>query len=250
MKNTEKWTPSKFVLKEGHFTASQDTSEVSVGSRLIVDITAKLYQSSIPRHVKGRLLDLGCGKVPLYEMYKDLAADIVCVDWENSFHDNQFVDIKCDLSEDLPIPDSQFETIIMSDVLEHLPNPEKTWKELFRLLSPGGKILMNTPFLYWIHEAPYDYYRHTEFSLKRFAESAGFGIISLEPIGGAPVVLADISSKFFLRYSRAKWVASCIQCLSRKMIKTKWVKRMSEKSSSVFPIGYFLVAQKPQVDRK
>jgi 2-polyprenyl-3-methyl-5-hydroxy-6-metoxy-1,4-benzoquinol methylase len=245
MKNKEKWTPSKFVLKDRQLTASQDTSEVSIGSRLAADITAKFYQSSIPKHAKGRLLDLGCGKVPLYEMYKDYVSDTVCVDWANSFHENQFVDIRCDLSENLPIPDGQFETIILSDVIEHLPNPEKIWKEMFRLLTPGGKLLLNVPFLYWIHEAPYDYYRYTEFALKRFAESSGFTLVLLEPMGGVPEVLADVLSKYFLGYSPVKWMASCIQYLTRQAMKTKLVKRISKKTSKSFPIGYFLVAEKP-----
>lgn len=246
MRSKESWVPSKYLLKNGHFTASRDVSNVGIGSRLIVDIIAQFYQSYIPKHVKGRLLDLGCGKVPLFEMYKDYIIDNMCVDWDNTLHDNKYVDVTCDLSGNLPFEEEQFETIILSDVMEHLPNPEKLWKEMFRLLAPGGKVLLNVPFLYWIHEAPHDYYRYTEFAVKRFAELSGFSIILLEPIGGAPEVLADISSKVFARYTFGKWIAVSIQYLTCLAIKTKIIKRISKKTSELFPLGYFIIVEKPE----
>jgi len=246
MRSKESWVPSKYLLKNGHFTASRDVSNVGIGSRLIVDIIAQFYQSYIPKHVKGRLLDLGCGKVPLFEMYKDYIIDNMCVDWDNTLHDNKYVDVTCDSPGNLPFEEEQFETIILSDVMEHLPNPEKLWKEMFRLLAPGGKVLLNVPFLYWIHEAPHDYYRYTEFAVKRFAELSGFSIILLEPIGGAPEVLADISSKVFARYTFGKWIAVSIQYLGCLAIKTKIIKRISKKTSELFPLGYFIIVEKPE----
>ena len=247
MNNQENWIPSKYIQKKTRFIASRDTSQVSMGSRLIADLIAQKYQKYIPRHVRGRLLDLGCGKVPLYGMYQRYIESNICVDWDKSCHDNQYLDMSCDLSKAIPIEDSQFETIILSDVIEHIPNPEMLWNEMYRLLVPGGKILLNVPFLYWIHEAPHDYYRYTEFALRRFAESSGFTVVLLETLGGVPEVLSDISSKFFLRYSYCKWITYCIQSGTSLAIKTKIGQRISKKTSKSFPLGYFLVAEKRSV---
>ena len=73
----------------------------------------------------------------------------------------------------LPFGDSEFDTIILSDVLEHIPVPEHLWKEMARILSRNGKIIMNVPFYYCLHEAPHDCSRYTEFALRRFVEMSG-----------------------------------------------------------------------------
>lgn len=81
MKNKDLWKPSKFVYKRGNLIASRDPNEVGIGSRLISDIIAAIYNKNLKLHAKGKLLDLGCGKVPLYNSYKDYISDNICVDW-------------------------------------------------------------------------------------------------------------------------------------------------------------------------
>ena len=154
MKNREQWKPSKYVYRKGRLRASRDPKEVGVGSRLIADITARLYDEHIKDNAKGRLIDLGCGKVPLFEAYKDYVTDNVCVDWENTLHKNPYLDVECDLTKRLPFGDAEFDTVVLSDVLEHIPQPELVWHEIARIMRSGGRLLMNVPFYYWIHERP------------------------------------------------------------------------------------------------
>lgn len=47
--------------------------------------------------------------------------------------------------ESLPFDDETFSTIIATEVLEHLPNPEVALAELHRVLKPGGKLLGTVP---------------------------------------------------------------------------------------------------------
>ena len=61
MQNKKDWRPSKFIYKNGKLRASRNPDEVGVGSRLMVDIIAEFYDGQIKKHVKGKLLDLGCG---------------------------------------------------------------------------------------------------------------------------------------------------------------------------------------------
>ena len=84
MKNAEAWRPSKYIQRNGHLAASRDRAEVSVGSRLMTDLIARTYETNLPKHARGRLLDLGCGKVPLYLAYRGLVAENTCVDWQNT----------------------------------------------------------------------------------------------------------------------------------------------------------------------
>ena len=53
--------------------------------------------------------------------------------------------IEGDLNEPLPQSASTFDTVIAAEVIEHLENPRAVCRELFRLLRPGGQVLLSTP---------------------------------------------------------------------------------------------------------
>lgn len=246
VKNCHAWRPSKYVYRNGVLIASRDRNEVGVGSRLMADLIARFYDKALRQHARGKLLDLGCGRVPLFEAYRSHISTNICVDWANTLHRNDYVDCECDLTEDLPFPDNEFDTIILADVLEHVPRPERLWREMARVLSGNGKVIMNVPFYYWLHEQPHDYYRYTEFALRRFVAEAGLRLIELDAIGGAPEILADVLSKNLLRLPRVGSVmAGCMQGLAAILIRTRLGKRVSQATRANFPFGYSLVAVKP-----
>ena len=245
MKNNDTWEPSKYVFRNGRLIASRNPADCGAGSRLMGDIIARFYQQYIPIYTKGALLDLGCGAAPLYGMYKDYCRTITCSDWPNTSHNNVYVDIYCDLAEQLPFQNEQFDTIILSDVHEHIPKPESLFMEIYRILSKGGHAIINVPFYYWIHEQPYDYYRYTEFALKRFANNAGFNLILLDTMGGVVEVVTDILAKYMLQHVGGKYISSFLQNTASLFCKTKIGRRISRKTGKLFPLGYFLVLQKP-----
>ncbi len=245
MKNVDSWRPTKFVYRNGRLDVSRDPRDVSVGSRLFASRVARCYDEHLKQYAHGRLIDLGCGKVPLYQAYKDLVSENVCVDWSNSKHANPHLDLECDLTRQLPFEPGEFETVILSDVLEHIPNPEQLWSEMGRILKRGGHLLMNVPYFYCLHEIPYDFYRYTEFSLRRFADISGFQVDRLETLGGTCDILADILAKhvqFLPLVGRP--AAAAIQSAADLFARMRIGKRVWEKTSTHFPAGYFLVAQK------
>ena len=246
MQNHEKWKPSKFTYNKGKLTASKDVKEVSIGSRLNAALVADIYHRNLRQHAKGKLLDLGCGKVPLYAAYKEFITDNICVDWAGTLHKNEYLDYELDLTKKLPFKDNEFDTIILSDVLEHIPVPELLWEEMTRILAINGKIIMNVPFYYWLHEQPHDYYRYTEFALRRFVDNAGLKLIQLEAVGGAPEIMTDIFAKNILRLPKVgRSLAAISQWLTLHFVRTKLGKKISAATSRNFPLGYFLVAEKP-----
>lgn len=245
MKDADDWSPSKFTWHRGRLVASRDPAEVSPASRLAADLIAGKYQSYLPLYASGRLLDLGCGKVPLFGVYRSLVTEAVCVDWANSAHGNKHVDIECDLTQPLPFAPASFDTVVLSDVLEHVPEPQKLWNEMARVLKPGGHAFVNVPFLYWLHETPHDFYRYTRFALHRLAESSGFRVLLLEPAGGAPEVLLDITAKILLPLPFVgRGLASMAHLLGRGLGNTGWGRRWSQGTATQFPLAYFLVAQR------
>jgi SAM-dependent methyltransferase len=245
MRNTEEWKPSKYFYNKGVLTASRDVSEVGIGSRLAADLVARQYGMHLGNHASGRLLDLGCGKVPLYEAYRSFITDSICADWENTSHLSNHLDLEIDLTKSLPFSDAEFNTIVLSDVLEHLPDPELLWREMSRVLCPGGKIIMNVPFMYWLHEQPHDYYRYTEFALRRFVDISQLRLVLLSPTGGAPEVMTDIFAKNALRAGRAgRALSKFSQWVTMKFLNTALGRKISDETKDSFPFGYFLVAEK------
>jgi len=243
MQNAASWQPSKYVHRKGRLRSTLEASELSPASRLIADLVAAEYERALKLYAHGRLLDMGCGKVPLYQAYRDQVTDVDCIDWANSAHGSDHLDKVCDLGGTIPYADASFETIILSDVLEHLPEPAICWREMSRLLSPGGSVILNVPFYYPLHEEPHDFYRYTEFALRRFAEGSGFEVLELKPIGGALEILADVTSKLFAT-AKVKFAAVGLQALATRFHRTSLGQRMMARTGHRFPLGYFMIARK------
>ena len=86
-------------------------------------------------------------------------------------------------AENLPFAADTFDGVALLDVLEHLPQPEVTLSEIFRTLAPGGRLFVNVPYLYPLHDEPFDYQRPTAYGLASWLKSAGFEIETIAHIG-------------------------------------------------------------------
>lgn len=133
--------------------------------------------------IKGTVYDLGCGIRPYEDDILSAADTYIGVDWGDTFHTLK-ADIVADLNKPLPIPDLSTDTVVSFQVLEHLREPQTMLNEAFRVLKRGGRIVLQVPWQWWIHEAPYDFFRYTPYGLKYLFEKAGFVEIVVEPQSG------------------------------------------------------------------
>jgi len=128
--------------------------------------------------LSGKILDFGCGSSP----YKSLIKydEYTRVDFENESHPvgNSVIDVFYDGST-LPFQDNSFDSILCTEVLEHIPNLDKILKELHRVLKQNGKILISVPFVWNEHEIPNDYQRFSRFGIRLFLENNGFKILNI-----------------------------------------------------------------------
>lgn len=62
--------------------------------------------------------------------------------------------------------ENEFDTIVLSEVLEHLHSPHLGLQTIYKALKPGGHLILTTPFIFPIHDRPYDFYRYTKYGLK------------------------------------------------------------------------------------
>ena len=82
-------------------------------------------------------------------------------------------DYVCDLAS-IPVEDGRFHHVLLTQVLEHIPDPATVLAELHRVLKPGGTLWLTAPLFYAEHEKPYDFFRYTQFGLRHLLEGAGF----------------------------------------------------------------------------
>jgi SAM-dependent methyltransferase len=245
LKNPQQWKPTKFVMTPSGLTAAKEDRHLSRGSYFIGGLQAGNYEKALRNHAHGRLLDLGCGHVPLYGVYRDLVSENICVDWENTMHVNPFLDITTDLDKELPFPDDSFDTVLLTDVLEHLPEPVFSMRQIARVLRPRGKAIIAVPFFYWLHEVPYDYYRYTEFALRRFCDLSRLEIVELWQYGGLPEILLDLTSKALYRMPRSvEIVLRLFHSAGIAISRFKMFNELGDRSKKAFPLGYILIAQK------
>jgi len=96
------------------------------------------------------IVDVGCDRgiikrfIPPVEgsRWIGLDIDINRPDVELAKYDER---IQADFDEGLPVPDATADIAICSHVLEHLPRPDFTLGEIFRILKPGGLLVAGVP---------------------------------------------------------------------------------------------------------
>ncbi len=93
---------------------------------------------------------------------------------------------------DIPVPDSSFDVILCTEVLEHVPEPIAALREMSRILRPGGRMLVTAPLGSGLHQLPYHYYGG--FSpqwYRHFSHIFGLEIKEIVPNGGFFKLLAQ-----------------------------------------------------------
>jgi len=142
------------------------------------------------------ILDYGCGSKP-YENLFD-AREYIGADIHVSGHPqaNRKADLFFD-GKTLPLADNHFDGVLMSEVLEHVFDLQECLSEIVRVLKPGGTLLITCPFVWPLHEEPYDFARYTPFALRQELDKAGLDIVKLEQLGTSAEVLGQIAILLF-----------------------------------------------------
>jgi len=77
----------------------------------------------------------------------------------------------------IPIKSDIYDSILSTQTLEHVPNPDIIVAEWVRVLKDGGMLLVTMPFMWPEHEMPYDYQRYSSGGLRLLLENSGFEIV-------------------------------------------------------------------------
>lgn len=142
-------------------------------------------------HARGRCLDAGAGRSPWRQRLLAQGAHVVSLDVEAR---GPGVDLVADLQRMPQVPSDSFDTVLCTQVLEHLPRPGEALAEIARVLRPGGALILSAPHLSMLHELPHDYFRFTREGLRVLLEAAGLRVEEIRPSGGLVAFLGHLAS--------------------------------------------------------
>jgi len=149
----------------------------------------------IIRRIKsGRLLDIGCGTGSFIRYLRDNSTFEVYGTEINEktiseLKEKHELDVRFGNLCEINFSEDFFDAITLWDVIEHLPNPQRTLNEIKRILKPEGILVIRVPNgnsldfkifgKYWAGlDAPRHYYVFTRETLRRLLNEVGFEINS------------------------------------------------------------------------
>lgn len=205
----------------------------------------------------GRILDAGAGT----QQYKPYCSHLHYVSQDFGAYDGKGdssglqtggfnygeLNIISDITS-IPEPDSSFDAIMCTEVLEHLPDPVLAVKEFSRLLKPGGRLIITAPFCSLTHFAPYHFSTgFNKYWYETHLKIFGFQIIELSKNGNFFEYLAQEiyriprMSNTYANIKPNYIEKFCIIIVQHMLLKFS---KRGNKSSELLCYGYHVLAEK------
>lgn len=173
-------------------------------------IVLNLLQRYLP-HTNGtkpRVADLGCG---CGAMLAKLGSDFDAVGVDGSPHAIEFAakrGVRVELGkfpDALPLPEGQFDAVLLLDVLEHLEDDHSAVRQASQLLRPGGIIIATVPAYEWLWSYWDDLHHH----FRRYRRSQLGGVfraqkLKVEVISYANMALFPVAAAVRLMQRSSK----------------------------------------------
>lgn len=133
---------------------------------------------SVAKYLGGDILDVGGGEK---NRYKNLFTfkTFTCLD----IYAGPGIDIVAS-ADDIPLPDESKDSVLSTQMLEHVQYPEKCVQEMYRVLKKGGYAVITVPQWNELHAEPHDYWRYTKYGLVELFERNGFRTVEQHQRGG------------------------------------------------------------------
>jgi SAM-dependent methyltransferase len=185
-----------------------------------------------------RVLDYGAAESP-YRDFFPAGADFVAADLPG----NPGAAVALNADGTVPEPNGSFDAVLSTQVLEHVADPALYLSEAYRLLRPGGRLLLSTHGTFVYHPDPEDYWRWTGAGLRKAVGDAGFRVVRLEGmIGLLPMGIQLVQDAIYWHLPRLArpafaWVMQGLMALGDRL--------HSDESRAYNAQVFGLVAEKP-----
>lgn len=172
--------------------------------------------------VSGRVLDIGAGDQPYRECFPNVS-EYVATNTRGHYAEAQLAEIEratdvwIEDATSLPFENGSFDVALCFQVLSLIQDPDAFFREVARVLKPGGALLLTTDFLYpkWDE---HDVMRYTDSGLRHLAEDAGFKIEKLQSFGGFFTMIHCCVSRYIRDYPQTVTAASGIPEKLRRIV--------------------------------
>ena len=219
----------------GHAGENTRNPKATQNDYLVLSRLSKLLKSSVDQYIRGQdaaILDVGCGKKPYQPFFLGKSSIYVGTDIRQS----GFVDVICS-GEKLPFTDNTFSAILSTQVLEHISEPKMMVDESFRVLKQGGLLFLSTHGNWPVHEAPQDYWRWTEYGLRKLLNSNHD--CNINACGDSIVSILQLLELYIPSKSLGSIIIFALNKLGDLLDRSEWL-------NSKFPhltTNYFVVAK-------
>lgn len=162
----------------------------------IYQVERDLLNEAVAKHahyISGKIIDIGSGLNKRYAKYFKKAVQYLTLDINP--------DNKPDIigsAEAIPVGENSFDGVVCTQVLGDILHPENAIKEFYRILKPGGTVLLTEGFMNELHGEPIDYWRFTPFGLKALFEENDFEILTIEMLGGGLSVVSQMFTRYLI----------------------------------------------------
>lgn len=170
-------------------------------------------------HARGTLIDIGSGNAPYRRLVEPHIETYIGVDYPAAGM-QPGASVYGDAMQ-LPVRDASVDTVLCTEVIEHLPRPAECFAEFARVLRPGGSLILTTPLHWQLHEEPRDFYRYTKHGLRYLMTTNGLEPEAIIPITGFIGTYTQASC-YFLHFGIAgarllRWLTVPLNWLTQRL---------------------------------
>lgn len=148
-----------------------------------------------------KILDIGSGDSDHTTLLHS-SNDIFCLDYPVT---NQRYQNTPDIFGDacaLPVGNETMDVVLLLEVLEHIGEDTQAIHSIKNVLKKGGRLYLSLPFLYPIHDAPYDFRRFTIHGIRHSLQKQGLKILNERSHGNSLVTAMQLMNLSLLEIIR------------------------------------------------
>ncbi|RMF79571.1 MAG: class I SAM-dependent methyltransferase [Chloroflexi bacterium] len=215
---------------------------VAIRKRLTAKITRNRLEVFLQPHAdERRTLEVGAKYKPYRHLFPQTISGDIAYFPE--------LDVRFD-AHHLPFAASSFRVILCTEVLEHTHTPQQVLDEFHRVLTPGGKLILTTRFIFPLHDTPHDYFRFTKYGLQHLCRHFS-EVTVVEEVGSVETMAVLLQRLVFQVRWKLPGMRLMLALLAKVLVRGQFL--VAEEYGSIkrdtpeqhiMASGYYLVAVK------